>query len=326
MADTKITALAPIVTVNPATDMMPIVDVDNNSMAASGTTMRISPNQLLGAGGIATLASATITGDLTVDTSTLKVDSANNRVGIRTASPTDSLTIAGSAATNTTSIGLIGTTTGYNRILINNTSGGSQFGVEGATGGNLCVGSTAYATIIGSYQNYPTQFITNNNVVATLDSSGNLLVGVASANANGGVLQLKSGITFPATQVASSDANTLDDYEEGTWTPTPDSGAFSSAVGSYTKVGNMVTLYYDIIVGTGGGDRLTNLPFQAGVTVAQGVFTTAQDYAAGTTAPTLVIGGGASIGYFRTVGDNVVFSAMTFTASAGISGSITYRV
>lgn len=28
------------------------------------------------------------------------------------------------------------------------------------------------------------------------------------------------GIKFPATQSASSDANTLDDYEEGTWTPT----------------------------------------------------------------------------------------------------------
>jgi hypothetical protein len=56
-------------------------------MAASGTTKKITINQLLGASGTATLASATITGDLTVDTSTLKVDSANNRVGIGTASP-----------------------------------------------------------------------------------------------------------------------------------------------------------------------------------------------------------------------------------------------
>ena len=37
---------------------------------------------------------ATITGDLTVDTSTLKVDSTNNRVGILTASPAQSLDIA----------------------------------------------------------------------------------------------------------------------------------------------------------------------------------------------------------------------------------------
>jgi hypothetical protein len=38
---------------------------------------------------------ATITGDLTVDTSTLKVDSANNRVGINTASPAAPLDIQG---------------------------------------------------------------------------------------------------------------------------------------------------------------------------------------------------------------------------------------
>ena len=41
----------------------------------------------LGVTGVSTLASAVVTGDLTVDTSTLKVDSTNDRVGIGTASP-----------------------------------------------------------------------------------------------------------------------------------------------------------------------------------------------------------------------------------------------
>lgn len=45
-------------------------------------------------GGLVTAGSATVTGDLTVDTSTLKVDSTNNRVGIGTASPNDTLAIA----------------------------------------------------------------------------------------------------------------------------------------------------------------------------------------------------------------------------------------
>jgi hypothetical protein len=67
--------------------MMPIVDVSDTSMAASGTTKRISINNILACSPSATLASATITGDLTVDTSTLKVDSSNDRVGIGTASP-----------------------------------------------------------------------------------------------------------------------------------------------------------------------------------------------------------------------------------------------
>jgi hypothetical protein len=71
-------------------------------MAASGTTKKVTLNQLLGAGGTATLASATITGDLTVDTSTLKVDSANNRVGIGTASPAKRLEINQSANAFTT--------------------------------------------------------------------------------------------------------------------------------------------------------------------------------------------------------------------------------
>ena len=66
--DTKITALAAITTVDPANDMLPIVDVSDNSMAASGTTKRITSNQILGAGGTATLASATITGAATVGT------------------------------------------------------------------------------------------------------------------------------------------------------------------------------------------------------------------------------------------------------------------
>ena len=70
MPDTKITALAAITTVAPANDLFAIVDVSDNSMAASGTTKNITTNQILGAGGTATLASATITGDLTVDTST----------------------------------------------------------------------------------------------------------------------------------------------------------------------------------------------------------------------------------------------------------------
>ena len=82
MPDTKITALAAITTVSPGNDLFAIVDVSDNSMAASGTTKNITTNQILGAGGTATLASATITGDLTVDSGTFKVNSGNNNVGI----------------------------------------------------------------------------------------------------------------------------------------------------------------------------------------------------------------------------------------------------
>ena len=53
-------------------------------------------------------------------------------------------------------------------------------------------------------------------------------------------------IKFPATQNASADANTLDDYEEGTFTPTIDStgggaGTYTIQVGFYTKIGRAVS-------------------------------------------------------------------------------------
>ena len=70
MPDTKITALAAITTVDPAADVLPIVDISDTSMAASGTTKKITSNQILGSGGTATLASATITGALAANADT----------------------------------------------------------------------------------------------------------------------------------------------------------------------------------------------------------------------------------------------------------------
>ena len=87
MADLKISQLPVFTSAVPATDAFAVV--------SGGTTKQITTNQILGSGGTATLASATITGDLTVDTSTLKVDSTNNRVGIGTASPTQALSVNG---------------------------------------------------------------------------------------------------------------------------------------------------------------------------------------------------------------------------------------
>jgi hypothetical protein len=81
------------------------------------------------------------------------------------------------------------------------------------------------------------------------------------------------GITFPATQVASADANTLDDYEEGTWTPilngsgsTP-TVTYSNRYGSYTRIGRMVYISFRIQVATisGGSGSLQvgGLPYQS---------------------------------------------------------------
>ena len=81
------------------------------------------------------------------------------------------------------------------------------------------------------------QFYTNNTERARFNSSGAFVLAGGTTSANG------IGITFPATQSASTNANTLDDYEEGTWTPSV--GSFINLTGTpslttslYTKIGN----------------------------------------------------------------------------------------
>ena len=102
MADTKITALTAISTnpVNPATFPIPMVDLLDTSMAASGTTKKVTVNQILGAGGTATLASATITGAATVGTT----------LGVTGASTLASVGVTGAATVGTT-LGVTGVST-----------------------------------------------------------------------------------------------------------------------------------------------------------------------------------------------------------------------
>ena len=117
------------------------------------------------------------------------------------------------------------------------------------------------------YQNLTERMRINGS--GNLQLQKNLSVGAATPTTSG------TGITFPATQSASSDANTLDDYEEGTWTPTfITSGTQISSItylsgtyGAYTKVGRMVSVIFEIDVasltlGSASGDlRISGLPF-----------------------------------------------------------------
>ena len=98
---------------------------------------------------------------------------------------------------------------------------------------------------------------TTNGVVIQPDNSGSLVLQTNSgttaltistaqnatfaAQATIPTINLTGGqITFPATQSASANANTLDDYEEGTWTPVGNVVTLSNPTGVYTKVGNVV--------------------------------------------------------------------------------------
>jgi hypothetical protein len=79
-----------------------------------------------------------------------------------------------------------------------------------------------------------------------------------------------TGITFPASASASTNANTLDDYEEGTFTATLTSAVApttppTSIYAAYTKIGRIVTIqayFADADTSGGSGEmRVTGLPF-----------------------------------------------------------------
>lgn len=96
-----------------------------------------------------------------------------------------------------------------------------------------------------------------------------------NVSANGVVTLANGQLQFPATQQASSDPNTLDDYEEGTWTPVfgysggngTMSASYANQFGYYTKIGNLVYLRLDLrftsfIKGTASGSPwIVGLPF-----------------------------------------------------------------
>ena len=103
-------------------------------------------------------------------------------------------------------------------------------------------------------------------VATTVKASTTMGVGAATPSASG------AGITFPATQSASTDVNTLDDYEEGTWTPVlSSSGDITTTLNIqkavYTKIGNYVycicSFQIATISGTSGYLQITGLPFTA---------------------------------------------------------------
>ena len=271
---------------------------------------------------------------------------ASGNVGIGTSSPAGRLDISSSGSTLPT-LKLSGAWTGAARtglkIINTNTSAGNVSILSIASGavatGSLSVYGTEYtgvpqlagktgveATSGGgafiSSVNNPIYFYTGAGGVTEqmqISSSGNVTlqnnisVGAAAPTTSG------TGITFPATQSASTDANTLDDYEEGTWTPNQGAGltvvgTFGSS-GTYTKIGRLVTAIGAItpttsVASSNGGVISTNLPFTSG------------SAAAGSVAD--ANGNGGSV-ISQTAGTTIL-SYPSHTASAALWFTITYFI
>jgi hypothetical protein len=100
-------------------------------------------------------------------------------------------------------------------------------------------------------------------VSADLDTN----IAVAGTFTSTGLVTASAGVAIGGT----GSANTLDDYEEGTWTPTYGSSgtaptvSYAARLGSYTKIGNTVILGMYIATssksGGSGNLRITGIPF-----------------------------------------------------------------
>jgi len=227
----------------------------------SGGGYRLAINMTDGASGIAIYN--TLDGNAhtwqTSSTERMRLD-ANGSLNILRNTTTFGL-ISGSALQVMGGNGSIGT---YNQIVLgyNPAQTNAPAAIGYVTTSNT--GSTQGDIVFGTRSGTADIALTE---VMRIKSSGHLLVGTTSATSGGAKLQTADGITFPATQVASANANTLDDYEEGTWTPSDGSVAgliFTITSATYVKVGRIVHCQFQITYPTTvntAGARIAGLPF-----------------------------------------------------------------
>ena len=265
MADLKISQLNSIVTVVPATDVLPVVQ--------GGTTLKITPKQILESGSPAVLASATITGALTVDTTTLVVNASTDRVGIGTANTFKPLTVqAGSTGAAAINQGLVinssaaygvGQGVSYSSLVFsrNRSVDTSSLTASAEIFGGNAVETSSDGGFLGFRTQNAAGALTDR---ALFNSTGAFVLAGGTTTANG------IGVAFPSTQSASSDANCLDDYEEGTWTPVAVSltvvGSVTYPVATYTKIGRVVYINLKVAASTSSTSTenvtyFTGLPF-----------------------------------------------------------------
>ena len=213
MADSKITALTALTAADPVNDMLPIVDVSDTTMAASGTTKKISVNNILGASGTATLASAAITGAATVGTT----------LGVTGASTLASVGVTGAATVGTTLLVGTNATLTNGNVIIGTSGKGIDFSATAGTGTSELLADyeegTFTATLTGGTTN-PTIPVTT---TARYTKVGRLVtVQIAFENVittgASGTIGI-SGLPFANGSVSSTGIATL--YNLATYTGSP---------------------------------------------------------------------------------------------------------
>ena len=204
------------------------------------------------------------------------------------------------------------TLTAGTNVTITNSAGGITIAAAGGTPG----GSTTQLQYNNGGAFGGISGVTTDGTRVT--ASTTIGVGGATPSISG------SGITFPATQSASTDANTLDDYEEGTWTPSIGGTAtYNTQSGTYVKIGN--TVFYTFLLqinvkGTGNNYTVTGFPFST-----SGVIRGGPNYYANlplTITSMIFLGSGAAQidVYSTTAAANNVTSNTVFGDNADIRG------
>jgi hypothetical protein len=209
-------------------------------------------------------------------------------------------------------------------------------GVEGSSG-NRFIGSAVDNAFIGTTGADGLEFATNNTVRMVLLSDGTLKTSSTVSVGNATPSTSGAGITFPASQSASSDANTLDDYEEGTFTATlkgstTDPTTPVTTTGYYTKIGRQVSLviaFQNIITtGAAGNVSVTGLPFAPANVQPVGA-AAAQSFTTGavTSLASTIATGSTTLSFYGTTNNS---SLLDLVHSAGTSrylfAQITYFV
>jgi hypothetical protein len=240
---------------------------------------------------------------------------ANGNVGIGTSSPTQLLDVTATGATTATIVAQNTTASnGGAGLRAGNPQNLLIMGTDSNSGGLTGTGNSSYFYTTSTT---PMLFLPNGSVSVKLNQYG---IGVGASTPTSG-----AGITFPATQSASSNANTLDDYEEGTWTPVVALSSSNPTVtydvqfGSYTKVGRSVTvtchLQWSNATGGSGDFRISGLPFNT-------ANTTSQDFGSATFASVNVVSSQDSC--IKAVVNSSVLQPNTSYGGSGVgSGAIT---
>jgi len=242
------------------------------------------------------VANQTFTGTTTTD-----VLVATGNVGIGTASPSAQLEL--SSATDYSGLKVSGTN--HKLIAIETSTSNRQVLTSYKSG------SHEYSIGLGTSDEFSFYDNTSAAERMRIDSSGHVII--------------PAGVTLGTAAGVYSAANTLDDYEEGTWTPVLSSGTFSSYNATYTKIGQLVRIGFDCYIATGGASIIYGLPFTPADTTGFTPYFALQDLPTGCLGMGWAIGGGAPTIYVRSYKDNESFVQTGLSSGANIHVDFTYR-